>query len=160
MRLFNGYHKPSRFTLVATFVLALAGSLTFAFSKPVEMRVDGQPVISDVPPVTTAKGVFVPLRSVGDALGAETKYDRKSGDVIVTRGDQTIRLKVGSTEAKVNGKSITLRHAPFRVRGRVMVTLRAVQETFGVRAKFDKVTARVDLNTPGVSSDATAFQTQ
>jgi hypothetical protein len=154
------YHRPSKFTLTATFVLALAGSLMFAFSKPVEVRVDGQPVISDVPPVTTAKGVFVPLRSVGDALGAETKYDRKSGDVVVTRGDQTLRLKVGSHQAKVNGRTITLHNPPFRVRGRVMVTLRAVQEAFGVRAKFDKMTARVDLNTPGVSTDIAAFQTQ
>lgn len=132
----------------------------FAFSKPVEMRVDGQPVISDVPPVTTAKGVFVPLRSVGDALGAETRYDRKSGDVVVTRGDQALRLKVGSHQAKVNGRAITLHNPPFRVRGRVMVTLSAVQEAFGVRAKFDKMTARVDLSTPGVSTGIAAFQAQ
>lgn len=152
------YHSPSKFTLVSTLVLALAGSLASALSNPVEVRVDGQPVISDVPPVTTAKGVFVPLRSVGDALGAETKYDRKSGDVVVTRGDQSLRLKVGSTNVRVNGRSITLHNAPFRVRGRVMVTLRTVQEAFGVRAKFDKMTARVELNTPGVSTDVTAFQ--
>ena len=152
------YHKPSRTTLAVTLVLALFGSLTFALSKPVEVRVDGQPVLSDVPPVTTAKGVFVPLRPVGDALGAETKYEHKSGVVLVTRGDQTLHLKVGSTHAKLNGMPLTLKHAPFRVRGRVMVSLRAVQQVFGVRVKFDKMTAKVDLDTPGVST--TAFQTQ
>lgn len=154
------YHKPSKFTLVATLVLALFGSATFAFSKPVEVRVDGQPVISDVPPVTTSKGVFVPLRPVSEALGAETKYEHKSGDVVITRGDQTLHLKVGSTRAKINGMSVTLKHAPFRVRGRVMVSLHAVQQVFGVRVKFDKMTARVDLNTPGVSEAATQFETQ
>jgi hypothetical protein len=152
------YHRPSKFTIAATLVLAVTGSLVFALSNPVEVRVDGQPVISDVPPVTTAKGVFVPLRSVDDALGAETKYDRKSGEVVVTRGDESLHLKIGSTHVSVNGRSITLRNAPFRVRGRVMVTLRTVQEAFGVRAKFDKMTARVELSTPGVSADATAFQ--
>lgn len=154
------YHKPSKFTLVATLVLALFGSATFAFSRPVEVRVDGQPVISDVPPVTTSKGVFVPLRPVSEALGAETKYEHKSGDVVITRGDQTLHLKVGSTRAKINGMSVTLKHAPFRVRGRVMVSLHAVQQVFGVRVKFDKMTARVDLNTPGVSEAATQFETQ
>lgn len=154
------YHRPSRATLAATVVLAFLGSLTFAFSKPVEVRVDGQPVISDVPPVTTAKGVFVPLRPVSDALGAETKYEHKSGDVVVTRGDETLRLKVGSTRAKVDGKAVTLKHAPFRVRGRVMVSLKAVQQVFGVRVKFDKMTARVDLNTPGVSIAAPQFEMQ
>jgi hypothetical protein len=154
------YHKPSKFTLVATLVLALFGSATFAFSKPVEVRVDGQPVISDVPPVTTSKGVFVPLRPVSEALGAETKYEHKSGDVVITRGDQTLHLKVGSTHAKLNGMPVTLKHAPFRVRGRVMVSLHAVQQVFGVRVKFDKLTARVDLNTPGVSEAAAQFETQ
>jgi hypothetical protein len=74
------YSSPSNFTLVSTFVLALAGSLIFTFSNPVEVRVDGQPVLSDVPPVTTSKGVFVPLRPVSEALGAETKYEHKSGE--------------------------------------------------------------------------------
>lgn len=154
------YHKPSKTTLAATLVLALFGSLTFALSNPVEMRVDGQPVISDVPPVTTPKGVFVPLRPVGDALGAETRYEHKSGDVVITRGDQTLHLKVGSLHAKINGMPLTLKHAPFRVRGRVMVSLHAVQQVFGVRVKFNKMTARVDLNTPGVSEAAAELQTQ
>jgi len=154
------YSKPSKTTLALTAVLALVGSLTFAFSKPVEVRVDGQPVLSDVAPVTTSKGVFVPLRPVGDALGAETKYEHKSGDVVVTRGDQTLHLKVGSTHAKLNGMPVTLHHAPFRVRGRVMVSLRAVQQVFGVRVKFDRTTARVDLNTPGIQETAAQFQTQ
>ena len=154
------YHKPSKTTLAATLVLALFGSLTFALSNPVEMRVDGQPVISDVPPVTTPKGVFVPLRPVGDALGAETRYEHKSGDVVITRGDQTLHLKVGSLHAKINGMPLTLKRAPFRVRGRVMVSLHAVQQVFGVRVKFNKMTARVDLNTPGVSEAAAELQTQ
>jgi hypothetical protein len=154
------YQRPSNPTLVATLVLALLGSLTFAFSNPVEVRVDGQPVISDVPPVTSGKAVFVPLRPVSDALGAQTHYEHKSGDVVVTRGDQTLRLKVGSTHAKINGMPVTLKHAPFRVRGRVMVSLRAVQQVFGVRVKFDKMTARVDVNTPGVVDTAAEYQTQ
>jgi Copper amine oxidase N-terminal domain len=152
------YHRPSKTTLIATLVVALFASLTFAFSRPVEVRLDGQPVISDVPPVTTPKGVFVPLRPVSDALGAETKYEHKSGDVLVTRGDQTLHLKIGSTHAKLNGMPVTLYHAPFRVRGRVMVSLHSMQQVFGVRVKFDKLTARVDLNTPGVSE--TAYETQ
>ena len=155
------YQPPSKRLVVATAALALLASVTFAYSKPVEMRVDGQPVISDVPPVTTAKdGVFVPLRSVTDALGAETRYEHKSGDVVVTRGDQTLRLKVGSKNAKLNGMPMTLGHEPFRVRGRVMVGVHAVQRAFGVRVKFDKMTARVDVDTPGLTSTASEFEAQ
>lgn len=147
------YQTPSKVTVIATASIALVASLMFAFSKPVEVRVDGQPVISDVPPVSSVKdGVFIPLRPIGDALGAETKYERKSGDVVVTRGDQVLHLKVGSTHAKLNGMPMTLHTAPFRVRGRVMVGLHAVERAFGVRVKFDKMTARVEVDTPGVSN--------
>lgn len=155
------YQPPSKRTMLATAALALIASLSFALSKPVEMRVDGQPLISDVPPVTSVKGkVYVPLRPVVDALGAETKYERKSGDVIVTRGDQTLHLKIGSTHASLNGMPMTLKQAPFRVRGRVMLGLHVVQRAFGVRVKFDKMTARVDVETPGLSATASQFQTQ
>lgn len=147
------YQAPSKVSLVATTVLAALAALTFTYSNPVEMRVDGQPVISDVPPVTTPKdGVYVPLRPVTDALGAQTHYDRKSGDVVVVRGDRTLHLKVGSKTAKLNGMPMSLGHEPFRVRGRVMVGLHAVQRAFDVRVKFNKMTARVDVNTPGVPS--------
>src|SRR5947209_20206377 len=104
------YQPPSKRALLATVVIALIASLSFVLSKPVEMRVDGQPLISDVPPVTSVKGVvFVPLRPVGDALGAETKYERKSGEVVVARGDRVLRLKVGSTQARLDGMPMTLK---------------------------------------------------
>ena len=154
------YQPPSKASLAVTAVLALLGALSFAYSNPVEMRVDGQRVISDVPPVTTSKGVYVPLRPVSDALGAETRYEHKSGDVVVTRGDQVLHFKIGSTHAKLNGMPVTLKHAPFRVRGRVMVSLHAVQQVFGVRVRFDKATARVEVDTPGVSDAASQFEAQ
>lgn len=155
------YQPPSKVLIAATGVAALAASLLLTFSRPIEMRVDGQPLVSDVPPVSSAKdGIFVPLRPVSDALGAETKYERKSGTVVVTRGDQVLRLRIGSMRAKLNGMPMTLTHAPFRVRGRVMLSLRAVERAFGVRAKFDKMTARVELDTPGVSSSTVQFEAQ
>jgi hypothetical protein len=132
-----------------------------ALSKPIEVRVDGQPLLSDVPPVASAKdGVFVPLRPVSEALGAETRYEGKSGDVVVTRGDQVLHLKVGSTKAKLNGMPMTLHHAPFRVRGRVMVSLSAVERAFSVRVRFNKDTARVEVEQPGVSANGSQFEAQ
>ena len=154
------YQAPSKAAILATAAIAACASLTFAYSNPVEMRVDGQPVISDVPPVTSAKdGVYVPLRPVTDALGAQTRYEHKSGDIVVTRGDQTLHIKVGSKTAKLNGMPMTLGHEPFRVRGRVMLSLHAVQRAFGVRVKFDKLTARVEVNTPGISEPNPILQT-
>jgi hypothetical protein len=146
------YARPGWLTVATTGVIALVVSLMLTLSRPIELRVDGQRLVSDVPPVTTGVSelVYVPLRPLGEALGADTKYADKSGDIEVVRGDQTLHLKVGSTNATLNGMPMTLHHAPFRVRGRVMVGLKAVARAFGVRVNYDKRTARIDVNTPGV----------
>ena len=102
-------------------------SVLLAFSRPIVMLVDGERVDSDVAPVTTAsEKAFVPLRSIADALGAETELDAKTGGVDVVLGGQSLRVRVGDTHATLNGMPFTLKHAPFRVRGRVMISLDAV----------------------------------
>ena len=145
------YRRPTAQTLILTTVIATIAAALFAFSRPAEMLVDGMRVESDVPPVTTsADKVFVPLRSVAQALGAETTTE---GDrVIVSRDGQSLRLRVGDVHASLNGMPLTLKHAPFRVRGRVMIGLKNFARAFNVQAYYDPRTARIDVITPGVGS--------
>ncbi|MGZ3496462.1 MAG: copper amine oxidase N-terminal domain-containing protein [Vulcanimicrobiaceae bacterium] len=143
--------RPGWITIVVTAAIALAVSMTLAFSRPIEVRVDGQRLISDVPPVSTsADKIYVPVRAVGDALGAETRYDDQSGVIAVIRGDQTLKLRVGDEHATLNGMPMTIKHAPFLVRDRVMVNVKAIARAFGVRVTYDNKTARIDVQTPGV----------
>lgn len=132
-------------------VLALFASVWLAFSRPIEMLVDGERVDTDVAPVTTAsEKVFVPLRSVADALGAQTEADGKNGAVDVVLGAQSLRVRVGDKHATVNGMAFTLKHPPFRVRGRVMVSLDAVARALHVHARYDARNARIEVVTPGI----------
>ena len=140
-------------TLTLTALLAMAISLVLAFSRPVELRVDGQSILTDVPPVTQDHEVFVPLRAVAEALGADTHFQNKgaySDQVEVIRGDQTMRFRVGQKKATLNGSPMTLTHAPFRVRGRVMIGLHAMSRAFTVKTHYDRKRARIDVDTPGV----------
>jgi Copper amine oxidase N-terminal domain len=138
-----------RLTLVA--VAALFASVLLAFSRPIAMFVDGERVDSDVPPITTAsERAYVPLRSMADALGAETEVDSKSGVIHVVLGTQSLRVRVGDTHATLNGISFTLKHAPFRVRARVMISLDAVARALHVHAKYDPRNARIEVVTPGI----------
>jgi hypothetical protein len=101
--------------------------------------------------VTTAsEKVFVPLRSIADALGAEIEHNGKSGTVDVVLGNQSLRVRVGETHAILNGMPFTLKHAPFRVRGRVMISLDAVARALHVHAKYDARDARIEVVTPGI----------
>ena len=145
------YRAMSLQRLGAVAIAALVVSVLLAFSRPIVMLVDGERVDSDVAPVTTAsEKAFVPLRSIADALGAETELDEKTGGVDVVLGGQSLRVRLGDTHATLNGMPFTLKHAPFRVRGRVMISLDAVARALHVDAKYDPRNARIEVTTPGV----------
>ena len=144
------YSWPRPQTLVVTAVFAAAAAAMLAFSRPVEMMVDGVRVSSDVPPVTTAsQEVYVPLRSIAEALGAEM-FAEKNGVIVVVRGNQSLRLAIGNTHALLNSMPFTFHHAPFRVRGRVMVSLNSLSRAFNVKTSYNPRTARVDVISSGV----------
>ena len=142
---------PSRNTIVATLVLSGLASVLAAASQPASLRIDGQRITSDVPPVTSIKGeAFVPLRVVADTLGAETNYDAKTGTVELTRGKDFLKLRAGDTLATMNGKRMILKHAPFAVRGRMMVSLATIARAFGSKVSYDRPRAKIDVMTPGM----------
>ena len=146
------YRAPGSKTLVSVALFALVASAMLALARPVEMTVDGVGVESDVPPVTTANHrVFVPVRSFAQALGGQTS-SAGDGRIDVARGSDSLRLKRGDVHATVNGRPLTLAHAPFVVRGRVMVELDAVASAFNVRARYDSRTAHINVLTAGVTS--------
>ncbi len=142
---------PSRGTLLGTIVLSAVAALLLAASQPASLRIDGQRITSDVPPVTSMKGeAFVPLRAVAENLGAETNYDAKTGTIELIRGDATLRLRAGDKNATLNGKRFVFKHAPFSVRGRVMVALPTIARAFGSKVSYDRSRHKIDVNTPGV----------
>ncbi len=143
------YRWPRPQTIALTTVFAAAAASMLAFSRPVEMMVDGVRVTSDVSPVTTASSeVFVPLRTIAEALGAEMVVER-DGSIAVIRGNQSLRLVVGNQHALLNAMPFSFHQAPFRVRGRVMVSLASISRAFGVQTKYDARTARVDVTSTG-----------
>jgi hypothetical protein len=154
------YRALSWQSVTLTAVAALSASALLAFSRPTIMMVDGERVESDVPPITTSSDrAFVPVRTIADALGAETVIDPRTGEIDVIRGNQSLRLKIGNLHATLNGMPMTLRHAPFRVRGRVMVSLNVVAQAFNVRATYDPRTARIDILSPGIGQAPPASST-
>ncbi len=140
------YRWPRPQTLVITVVLATLSAALLTFSRPVEMLVDGQRVVSDVPPVTTVSDkVYVPLRSMAEALGARTVVQGNTIEVL--RGKQSLRVKVGDRHATIDGEPFTMAHAPFRVRGRVMIGLKPISDAFGVRTNYNPHTGRINVIT-------------
>jgi hypothetical protein len=137
--------------LLATAVIALIASFAFALSSPASISVDGQHLVSDVAPVTTADGgAYLPLRAVADASGAQTSFDVHSGAITVRRGTDVLVMHAGTAHAVLNGHRVTLEHPPFTVRGRAMIGAATVTRAFGSSVRFDARRNRVAVRTPGV----------
>ena len=132
----SGIRPPSVRSVVLTSALAASAAAISGLSHPAALRIDGQRMLSDVPPVTTAKGAYVPLRFVAQSFGARTDYDAKTGTVELVRANDTLRLRVGDRQATFNGRRLTLKAAPFSVRGRTKV-------------RYEAARANIDVMTPG-----------
>ncbi len=98
-----------------------------------------QPIIKD--------GVtYLPIRSIGDALGINVSYDSKTQDVILS-GDKNIVFTVGSSTYNVDGKSYTMDSKPFIQSGKTYLPLRAVASAFGCEINWDNKTKSIFITT-------------
>ncbi|MDB5027860.1 MAG: hypothetical protein JWO66_1549 [Candidatus Eremiobacteraeota bacterium] len=141
---------PNGRLIAATAATALVASLALALATPATISVDGQRLASDVAPVTTPSGAYLPLRAVADAAGAQTSFDAATGEIVVHRGTDVLVMRPGTTAAKMNGYGITLAHAPFTVHGRTMVATATIASTFDSTVRFDAKRGRVLVRTPAV----------
>ncbi|MGH7708577.1 MAG: stalk domain-containing protein [Vulcanimicrobiaceae bacterium] len=139
---------PSWRIVAVTGAVALLVSVGSYLARPSSLRIDGQRVISDVPPVTRAHEAYVPVRVIGDSLGAETNYDPKTGIIEIIHGTDTLRMRAGIRLATLDGRRIVLDHAPFTVRGRTMVSREVIASAFRSRMHYDPAHAKIDVITP------------
>jgi hypothetical protein len=138
-------------TLLVTGAFALVASSTLAFSKPVMIDVDGQRVLSDVPPVTIDQQAYLPLRTVTNVLGAHVQYDKDKRSIEVVHGDDRLKLRLGVQTATLNGRAIKLSHAPFTVRGRTMVAARTIERALGPKVRYNARKSQIDVYTTDTS---------
>jgi hypothetical protein len=118
-----------------------------ALAADVSVTVNGQYVSIAPPPLERAGRVFVPLRGIFERLGASVVY---SGGIINATGSgRVISLRIGSTQAQVNGQAQNLDVAPFIVGASTYVPLRFVSEALGAGVNYDGTNRVVALNTNG-----------
>ena len=73
----------------------------------------------------------VPLRQMYEAMGAKVSWDNNTQSIVVTRKNTTVKLKVGSDKAMVNGKEVQLKEKVKVVNGVTVVTVKTIEDTLG-----------------------------
>jgi hypothetical protein len=98
----------------------------------------GEPV-----PFTENGRTMVPLRFLGEQLGAVVRFDSAKKEVTVTKGTVTIQLRLGEKAARISQEGAVPRivalDVPARAaRGRTVVPLRFVSEALGATVIWTK----------------------
>lgn len=88
------------------------------------------------PYVTEAGRSFVPLRVLGEAVGAEFKWDNTAKRVTYILGGHTLALRVGSPYIVMDGVTSQIDAQPQLVNGRVFVPIRVVSENLGLAVNW------------------------
>ncbi len=122
----------------------------------VSVIVNGQQVSFDQPPIERAGRVFVPLRGVFERLGASVVY--ANGVINATGNGRNISLRIGSTQATVNGQTQGLDVAPFLVGSRTLVPLRFVAQALGAAVDWNNNTSTVTITGSGGNAAAPSNQ--
>jgi len=107
----------------------------------VRLVIDGEVVISAVPPRMVEGRILVPLRVLAEALGLQVTWDGEVGRVGLKRvsGEvtQEVTLDVGGNVALVDGRAVGLDVPALIDGGRTLVPLRFAAEAMGAAVSWD-----------------------
>jgi len=105
--------------------------------------VNGIAKVMDVAPYIKNDRTYVPMRYLGEMLGAEVVWDDAARTVTLTKADTTVVFTIGSTSYTVNGEAKTADVAPEITNDRTMLPARFVAEAFGAIVGWDPATQTV-----------------
>ena len=134
-------------------ILSVTCFATVALAADVSVKLDGETLAFEQPPVIIEGRTLVPLRAIFEALGATVEWNGETKTVTSTKGDVTIKLAIGSNVLNKNDESVEL-DVPAQIvgEGYTMVPARAIAESFGVTVDWDDATKTVVLTSPVVDA--------
>lgn len=107
--------------------------------------IDGQAYPLEAAPYATSGRTMVPIRFVGDAMGAKIGWNSGTSQATFELEGKTVVLTIGSRTALVDGQVVTLDVAPRVLNGRTFVPLRFVTETLGAKVDWNGQTSKITL---------------
>ncbi|MCL2365511.1 MAG: copper amine oxidase N-terminal domain-containing protein [Oscillospiraceae bacterium] len=117
----------------------------------IRVLLNGSAVTMDVPPMLADGRTFVPLRAIGEAIGAEFEWDSAAQRVTFEQGGMTAVLHIGdilidTTDAHGNRLTRFTDAPPFITDGRTLVPLRVISEIFGYEVNWNGETRTVTID--------------
>ncbi len=154
-----------KFISFMTAAMMMISSTTVFADSSVLVKVNGEMVEFDQPPVIENGRTLIPFRGVLEKMGITVDWVSDDKTVICTDDEKIVFLPIGQTEmtvvsadeeiidfdGKIDGEKISLDVPGKIINGRTLVPIRAVAESFNADVNWDSETKTVEINT---SSDA------
>ncbi|WP_102347737.1 copper amine oxidase N-terminal domain-containing protein [Bacillus sp. Marseille-P3661] len=100
---------------------------------------------------------LVPIDEVLYVFDVSYSWDESTQTVVMTRGEQTVDLKVGANEMTVNGVKQPLPTAARVVNSRTYIPIRAVGESLGLLVSWDADQQLTIIQTPTLRTGMTIY---
>lgn len=120
--------------LALTLVAVLMLSVTVFASEEIGVQINGEDVVfTDVKPVSKDGEVFIPLRAVFEAAGADVFWEGETQTIISSLGEDKVIMQVGNPVIFINnGVSYSMHPCiPFIENDRTYIPIYAFSMAFG-----------------------------
>jgi len=122
--------------LIVTYLLSLP---TLAIELPIRVVVNGTKInFPDAEPfIDENSRTQVPIRFVGEALGADVSWDGNTKKVTITLNGKKVVLQIGNKNYEVNGQQKQMDTVALLKESRTFVPVRFVSEALGATVKWN-----------------------
>lgn len=111
-----------------------------------ELNINGTLTVMDTTPMNLKGVTYIPLRYLGEGIGAEVKYDPQTNSVWVMAGKDTLKFWIGKSVMEVNGVQTSVGAKVFiNEDGRTMVPLRFIAELLQWDVAWDQSEGLITL---------------
>ncbi|MCL9662267.1 copper amine oxidase N-terminal domain-containing protein [Paenibacillus hunanensis] len=110
------------------------------------LKIDGKTTMMDTMPMVVGNTTYIPLRYLGEGIGAKVAWNKASNEVTVMAGSDTMKFWIGKDTVVVNGKNMKLSaKAMINKDGRTVVPLRSITELLGWDVKWNTADGSITL---------------
>ncbi len=122
--------------------------------NPICVRVNDTYLYMDVEPFLMNDRTYVPIRALGEALGAEVDWDDDSQIATIQTEETLIQMEDGQEYALVDGERKYLSERIQKREDRLFVPIRFIAESFSAQVEWDAMSHTVKVDKEGIEVPA------
>lgn len=144
--------------VVICLALVMPQMMVSAAAGDIRVKVNGTVVKFDVQPFVESGRTLVPIRGIAEALKFKVDWDSNSATATLSKGSSTVKIKMLSDTAVVNGKEVKMDVTARIKDGRTIVPLRFVSESLDCTVDWFATNKIAAINEKTADGPATLFK--